>query len=220
MAAKKKSAAKKPAGRPAARDPRTGHFVKATPANLKRIAKAIARDYRKAVGERSKWARKRFEGAKQPATLKRYDKAYRAAAKRAAKLADKAVKAQSQVPVKRVRLPLVIEVGVDYSAAKGTPSDVNINIRVRRTDGRGISEADAKRAIVAIAQGESELPDDLEISGVSWQRPQKVSRRGNVGHWRHGEPEDVFSFSSILAHIVFNENGEGLRFGHVKEDEL
>ena len=216
MASKKKPAVR----RPAARDPRTGKFVKATAANLRRIAKAVARDYRKAVGERNKWARKRHEGAKQPSTLRRYDKAYRAAARRAARLADKAIVAQSQVPVKRTRLPQVMEVGLDYEAAKGTPSDVNINIRIRRTDGQGISEADAKRAIVAIAQGEAELPDDLEVSAVRWQRPQKVSKRGAAAGWRSGEPEDVFSFSSILAHVVFNENGEGLRFGHVKADEL
>lgn len=218
MAAKKK---KRPVVKSSvARDPRTGRFVKATAANLRRIAKAVAADYRKAVSSRNKWARKRHEGAKQPATLKRYDKMYRAEARRAAKLAEKAVKARAQVPVSRVRLPKVIEVGLDYEAAKGTPSDININIRIRRTDGRGISQSDAKRAIVAIAQGESELPDDLEVSAVRWQRPQKVTRRGAPTGWRHGDPEDVFSFTSILAHVVFNENGEGLRFGHVKEDEL
>jgi hypothetical protein len=209
------------------RDPRSGKFIKATKANVERIAREVAREYRKAVADRNKWARKRFAGAKQATTLKRIDKAYRTAARKAAKLAPKVAKVQEQVSeakamTSRVRLPRVIEFGLNYQASRGIAGDVNINIRVRRADGRGISKDDAWRAIMAIARGERSIPGDLEIAAVEWQRPSRGDTKGRRGGgWRRGDSEDVWSFSSIIAEMVFGkEKGNGIRIGEVKEDVL
>lgn len=222
MASKKKAVKKYPV----VRDPRTGKFVSGSPAAVRKLAKEVARDYRAAVKERNQWAKKRRAGAKLPTTLKRYTKAYRQAAQKVARLEKKVVVAQQMVPTPRApRLPRVIEIGLNYGAAKGATSDVNINVRISRTDGRGVSENDAKRALFAIASDERDIADDLRITGVEWQRPSKATER-RAPTWRSGEPDDVWSFQSIFAHVLFGGKGKAhadysdFRFGHVKEDEL
>lgn len=208
---------------PSLRDPRTGLFIKRTVAAVRKVAKEIGRAYRKAAAERNKWARARHRGAKRTETLTKYTQKYQRAMRRAASLAPKLARAQQQVSLveaqsSQVRLPRVMEVGVDYSAARGAGHDVNFNIRVARVDGRGVSEADAKRAVTAIAEGEKSLPSDLRITAVEWGRPSR-QRSGGIA-MKRGSSEDVWSFADILAEVVINRKGDGLRIGHVKDDEL
>lgn len=205
------------------RDPRSGRFIKATVGAVRKVAREIGKMYRKAASDRNKWARARYRGAKRPETLAKYTKQYRKAMKRAADLAPKLARAQQQVSAmesksSRIRLPKVMEVGVDYSAVRGSGSDVNFNIRVARTDGGGISESDVMRAVTAIAEGEKSLPPDLRITGVSWGRPSR--QRGENFRIRHGSAEDAWSFGDILSEVVINRKGDGLRVGHIKPDEL
>jgi hypothetical protein len=189
------------------------------------MVKAVVREYRGAVKQRTKAAATRRKGAKLPATQKKQDKAYRDAAKKVAKLERSVLSAQSQLPVPRARsLPKVMEIGLTYSAAKGRiASDVNVNIRIRRTDGRGVSEDDAKRALFAIGSGEASLPDDLEVSGVEWQRPQKSGRSGSSS-WKQGSEGDVWNFHPIVSSLLFPSRSGAdygaFRMGHVKEDVL
>ena len=209
---------------PVQRDPRTGRFVSGSPSSLRKLAKLIKREYDQAVRERNQWAKKRRRGAKLPQTLDRYNRQYRQAAKKVAQLEQKVVQAQRLVPPPRQRPgSRVIEVGLNYSAAKGIASDVNINIRVSRTDGRPISIEDAKRALKAIASDEREGAENLRVSGVEWQRPARATER-RAPTWRSGDPDDVWSFQAILAHVIFGgrrgESYDAFRFGEVKEDEL
>lgn len=205
------------------RDPLTGKFIAGTYKSVLRVERVVAKLYKKAVRERSKQAFALHRGAKSEKTLERIRGRYRAAAIEAARLSPKLAKAQQQVSAmmahRTPRLPKVVEVGIDYVSPKSVSSSVNINIRFSRVDGRGISDSDVRRGLYAIATGDRALPDDLEISGIEWQRPSRAGMRVGGG-WRKGDAEDVWSFSSILGELVIGQNGKGLRFGAVKADEL
>lgn len=232
MAAKKKSSAKRKSSKGsvrkrvkltgALRDPLTGKFVSKSVASAKAILAAVKREFKKARSARFKAARKRFGGAKLPATRKRQDKAYAQAAKAAARLAQKLDKAERQLSATRAEyqeltspLPEEMEIGVSYDAKKGPTSDVNFNIRVRRVDGLGITEADVRRALEAIATGNmAEVPSDLEVSGTDWTSPG--SKRRSTRTDMSGD--NAFAFSDIIATAIAKKLP--IRVGEVKADRI
>lgn len=231
MAAKKRKAAA-PRRVPAARDPRTGRFTKGTATNLRKIAGEISRELRKAKSTRKKFAGKLRSGAKSPKKLKDWEKQYRDAWKKESKLGKKLVDVKEKIPVRRQRLPQEIEIGIDYSADKKRTSDVNVNFRVSRKDGQGVSREDAERAILAVAYGEAGFPSDLVVKSVQWQSPWKATERRDAS-WRRGEGGDLFSFENIFKTVVFPGFRSGaapvlddftfiehFRMGDVKDDEL
>ena len=205
-------------------DPRTGHLIPRTAKAVERVASAVLKEYRRAVAKRNKAARQRYGGAKKPETQRRYDRQYRDAARAVAKFARKLDVAQDQlrrtrVAVTRRVLPKVLEIGLSYSAAKGIASDVNFNIRVRKTDGSGLTVEDARRAMRAIAAGdEGGMPDDLEVSAVDWSRPSRVSRGGTAAAKRNRDGANAFAFANILA--VAMDEQLPIRIGEVKDDRI
>lgn len=207
---------------PPLRDPLTGQFVKYSLANARRIEASVRKAYRAAQSARAKAARKRFGGAKTPKKQREQNRAYYAAAKRAAKLSmklDQATKQRSATEAKRRRLPRVIEVGITYKARKGPASDVNFNIRISRTDGGGVTESDARRALDALATGNpNEMPRDLRVSAVDWASPSRVDRRGQARTRRDMPSDNVFSFASIISTVIANR--DALRIGEVKADRI
>jgi len=209
-------------------DPRDGKLIKRTASAVQKVVGEIRREYKKAESARNRAARKRFGGAKKIETQRKYNTDYQKSAKQAARLAKKLEKAESQARRVKVsvadtrprtpKLPRVIEIGVSYSAAKGIASDVNFNIRVRRTDGLGVTDDDANRALLAIAYGNAnDLPDDLEVSAVDWARPSKIGR-GGMYEKRDRDGDNAFSFSSIVA-TMLTENLP-FRVGDVKPDRI
>lgn len=79
------------------------------------------------------------------------------------------------------------EIGLDYEATGGDASNVNVNIRLRRTDGRDFSMTEAQAALGIlrdnINRGLSDpSPSGYEIAGIDWQQPERSSRG-----WRHGD---------------------------------
>lgn len=227
MASRKKSTSKiksprKQALRGALRDPLTGKFVSKSVSVAKSLLSAVKREFRKAQSARTKAARKRFGGAKLPETRKRNDRAYAKAARSAARLAKKLDAAERQLSAVRAEhaervapLPKEIEIGISYDAKKGPTSDVNFNIRVSRVDGRGVTEADARRALEAIATGNAaEMPSDLEVSGTDWTSPGSKRRSTRWGM----DGDNAFAFSDIVATAIAKRLP--LRIGEVKADRI
>jgi hypothetical protein len=62
---------------------------------------------------------------------------------------------------------------------------VNINIRIRRTDGKPMGFAEARRALLYTRNNGGEPPTGYLVSGCSWEDPSKSSKgwveKGNPG---------------------------------------
>ena len=105
------------------------------------------------------------------------------------------------------------EVGVDYESDGGAGSNVDINIRLRRTDGRQFGFAEATRAMSALRQnvslGRSDpAPPGYEIAGIAWQNPDRSSRG-----WRRGEWDDLGGLLNVL--YVASDAPDTWRLGSV-----
>ena len=90
------------------------------------------------------------------------------------------------------------EFGVEYLAAGGPASNVDINIRLRRTDGLpfGADEAlDVMNALKSnLSQGmNNPVPRGYHFAGINWRSPHKGSRR-----WKDGTKRDLEGFRTIL----------------------
>ena len=90
------------------------------------------------------------------------------------------------------------ELGVDYAATSGAGSNVDINIRLRRTDGHSFGLAEATRAMssfrrnLSLGHGDP-APAGYEVAGVSWRNPERSSRG-----WRSGEWTDLGGLWNVL----------------------
>lgn len=91
------------------------------------------------------------------------------------------------------------EIGVDYDAASGAGSDVDVNIRLRRTDGRQFGFAEATRALSALRHNISlgmadPTPTGYQLADISWHNPNRAAKT-----WRHGDAwEDLGGLQNPL----------------------
>lgn len=53
-------------------------------------------------------------------------------------------------------------------------SRVDVNVRVRRKDGKPLSLREAKRVMRAVAHGET-IPNGYEVSAICWRNPRRHS---------------------------------------------
>lgn len=90
------------------------------------------------------------------------------------------------------------EIGIDYEAANGPTHDVDVNIRLRRSDGSAFSYGEATRAMAAlrvnIGLGKDDpAPMGYEIAGINWRSPGRASRG-----WRHGDWSSRGGLADVL----------------------
>lgn len=82
------------------------------------------------------------------------------------------------------------ELGFKYRTPRGhnrRSSDVDVNLRIRRVDGRAF-DVDQARKVMDHVRRTQETPDGFMVAGVDWKRP--YAARG----WRHGNVNDMDSF--------------------------
>lgn len=106
------------------------------------------------------------------------------------------------------------EIGLDYEATGGDASNVNINIRLRRSDGGifSMKEASAALGILRdnINRGMADpAPSGYEIAGIDWQSPERSSRG-----WRHGEWDNI---GQLLNPLYVASDQLYLRLGSVDD---
>lgn len=90
------------------------------------------------------------------------------------------------------------EFGVEYLAAGGPASNLDINIRLRRADGLPFGAAEALDVMNALRRGFSQgadnpVPRGYRFAGINWRSPHKGSRR-----WKQGDREDLDGLRTIL----------------------
>lgn len=90
------------------------------------------------------------------------------------------------------------EFSCEYLAGEGS-SNVDVNFRIRRNDGRPFSADEAKRAMQTfrgqVAAGLMTAPPGYRIAGIDWRRPSKRQ----VGWTKHGEfPHDLGGLENVL----------------------
>jgi hypothetical protein len=94
------------------------------------------------------------------------------------------------------------EIGVDYDAAAGRGSDVDINIRLSRVDGMLFSSTEAAQALAEfrtrVQNGDrNPIPPGYRMAAINWRRP-----RGGTGGWRprggSGTQGDLAMFNAVL----------------------
>lgn len=108
------------------------------------------------------------------------------------------------------------EIGVEYFAAGGRASNVDINIRIRREDGGMMRASEARDVMAAMMtrfnRGEDDpTPRGYYVAGVDWKRPGKASRG-----WKHGDADDLENFKNVL-YIAAGDNTARWRVGSVDE---
>lgn len=91
------------------------------------------------------------------------------------------------------------ELGVEYLSASGPGSNVDINVRVRRTDGRPMGFNEAANVLSSfranLARGaDNPVPSGYKFAGINWRSPNKGSRR-----WKSGGKRDLETFSTLLS---------------------
>lgn len=81
------------------------------------------------------------------------------------------------------------EIGFKYRAEMWgrRSSDVDINVRVRRVDGRSFGVGEARK-VLAHVRTTQETPAAYMVAGVDWKRPHSGTG------WRHGSVADMESF--------------------------
>jgi hypothetical protein len=90
------------------------------------------------------------------------------------------------------------EFGVEYLSAGGPASNVDINLRLRRTDGLPFGAAEAMDVMAVLranfAYGLSHpVPRGYRFAGINWRSPEKGSRR-----WKSGDDDDLNTLQVIL----------------------
>lgn len=90
------------------------------------------------------------------------------------------------------------EFGVEYLAAGGPASNVDVNIRLRRTDGLPMGAAEALDVMSALRTNfsngvDAPVPRGYRFAGINWRSPNKGSRR-----WKSGDREDLEALRVIL----------------------
>lgn len=101
------------------------------------------------------------------------------------------------------------EVGCEYSSWRGQ-SDVDVNIRVARTDGAPMPESEARQVFRQLRATGGEPPDGYRIAGVRWRNP-----KGASSAWRErGDPYDNLAnlWSAVFA-------AQSARLGAVKLED-
>lgn len=90
------------------------------------------------------------------------------------------------------------EFGVEYLAAGGPGSNVDVNIRLKRTDGLPFGAAEALDVMAALRVNfsnglDNPVPRGYRFAGINWRSPNKGSRR-----WKSGDREDLQALRIIL----------------------
>ncbi len=108
------------------------------------------------------------------------------------------------------------EVGFEYKPQQRSRrgSAVNVNLRIRRVDGREFGLRSAQRVMDHVRQAQ-ETPDGYEVAGVDWNRPQWGTR------WRSGDVGDMENF---FAPMYSKSRDRGAwkvtaRYGAIKDED-
>lgn len=106
------------------------------------------------------------------------------------------------------------EIGLDYQASGGDGSNVDINIRIQRMDGREFSMAEAQAALSTlrdnINRGLSDpSPSGYQIASIDWRSPDRSSRG-----WKHGDWDEV---GGLLNPLYVGSDQLYLRLGSVDD---
>jgi hypothetical protein len=108
------------------------------------------------------------------------------------------------------------EVGFEYKpqARSKRGSAVNVNLRIRRVDGREFGLRAAQRVMDHVRQTQ-ETPDQYEVAGVDWNRPQWGTR------WRSGDVGDMENFFAPMYSQTRNKAAwkVAARFGAIKDED-
>ncbi len=107
------------------------------------------------------------------------------------------------------------EVGFEYAPAGRSKrgSAVNVNLRIRRVDGREFGLR-AAQGVMAHVREYQETPDAYEVAGVDWNRPQWGTR------WRSGDVGDMENFFAPMYSQRRNARAwkVAARYGAIKDE--
>lgn len=111
------------------------------------------------------------------------------------------------------------EIGFKYrtSRAGKRSSDVDVNLRLRRVDGRAFTHDMAQKVLTHVRRTQ-ETPDGFLIAGVDWKRPYAGTA------WRHGSVGDMENFwapmfSRDRATRAWDVKATDVRYGAVKQGD-
>lgn len=139
------------------------------------------------------------------------------------KPAKKAAPARGKRPAKKAAAPRrqevkarEWEVGFEYRPQERSRrgSAVNVNLRIRRVDGREFGLRAAQRVMDHVRQTQ-ETPDGYEVAGVDWNRPQWGTR------WRSGDVGDMENFFAPMYSRTRDKSVWKVtaRYGAIKDED-
>ena len=118
------------------------------------------------------------------------------------------------------------EIGFEYrssSGGGGRHKNVDVNVRIRRADGRAFGPAEAQRVLAQFQQNlamfsDNPVPRGYEMAAIDWRRPAKAS-----SGWSGGD-EDYHALAQFAAPMytrkddasAWSINPPGVRLGSVK----
>lgn len=111
--------------------------------------------------------------------------------------------------VKKGPVSVEWEIGFKYRTTRRgrRGSDVDVNLRIRRVDGRAFGVVAARRVLAHVRRTQ-ETPDHYMVAGVDWKRPHAGSG------WRHGDVSDLDNFWAPM--YSRDRDTSAWRFGAVK----
>lgn len=96
--------------------------------------------------------------------------------------------------------------GLEYSAARGRHANVDVNVDIRRVDGKKFSAEEARAAFRTVRE-QGHAPAGYRVSAVEWKRPNADDR------WRSG---NAAAAQGDFRFLFLNTSDEDWRVGGIE----